>query len=82
MITIVWSKDNCPHCIKAKQMLIQKGIHFEERKIDGVAWTREQLFEVVPNAKTVPQIFLYGNYLGGYRELEEYFQNHDMWRND
>lgn len=82
MKTIVWSKDNCPYCVKAKQMLTQKGIQFEERKIDGVAWTREQLFEAVPGARTVPQIFLHGEYVGGYSELEEYFQNHDMWRND
>jgi glutaredoxin 3 len=80
--TIVWSKDHCPYCVQAKQMLASKGIKFEERKIDGITWKREQLLESVPHAKTVPQIFLYGKYVGGFSELEEYFQQHDMWRND
>jgi glutaredoxin len=82
MKNIVWSKEYCPYCVWAKQLLNDKGITFEERVIDGITWTREQLLEAVPNAKTVPQIFLYGKYVGGYDDLQQYFQEHDMWRND
>jgi glutaredoxin len=80
--TIVWSKDNCPYCVKAKQMLESKGIRYEERNISTGPWTREQLLEAVPNAKTVPQIILHGVYVGGSDALENYFEQHDMWRND
>ena len=69
MKAIVWSKDSCPYCVQAKMLLTQKGIEFEERKI-GDGWTKEQLLEVVPNARTVPQIFLDGKYIGGFTELK------------
>lgn len=66
---IVWTKDLCNYCTAAKTLLTVKGIEFEERKVGG-GYTREQLLEAVPNARTVPQIFLDGNYVGGYTELK------------
>lgn len=69
---IVWSKDMCPYCEQAKALLKQKGVEFEERRIGG-GYTKEQLLEAVPNARTVPQIFLDGKLIGGYTELKEYF---------
>jgi glutaredoxin len=68
MKTIIWSKDNCAYCLKAKTLLDSKGIQYDERKI-GQPWTKEQLLQAVPNARTVPQIFLEGEYIGGYTEL-------------
>lgn len=67
---IVWSKDNCPFCDQAKQLLKLKNIEFEERKI-GSGWTKEQLVEAVPTARTVPQIFLGEEYVGGFTELKQ-----------
>ncbi len=72
MRAIVWSKDNCPYCVQAKTLLTQKGIEFEERKI-GDGWTKEQLLEAVPNARTVPQIFLNDELVGGFTELRAKF---------
>lgn len=80
--TVVWSKENCPYCVKAKHMLNSKGIKYEERNLSSGTWTREQLLEAAPNARTVPQIWLHGSYIGGCDQLEKYFQEHDMWRND
>lgn len=68
MRAIIWSKDSCTYCVQAKRLLEQKGIEFEERKI-GEGWTKEQLLEAVPNAKTVPQIFLDNELVGGFTEL-------------
>jgi glutaredoxin 3 len=70
MKAIVWSKDNCPYCDQAKALLTQKGIAFEERKI-GDRYTREDLLEAVPNARTVPQIFLGEELVGGFNELRQ-----------
>lgn len=81
-ITLIWTKTDCRFCDLAKTMLKEKGIRFEERNISTIEWTKQDLLNQVPNAKTVPQIFLYGEYIGGYQELKQYFQNHDMWRND
>ena len=72
MKATVWSKDNCPYCVQAKALLNQKNIEFEERKI-GDGWTKEQLLEAVPHARTVPQIFLDGELVGGFTELRAKF---------
>ena len=72
MKAIVWSKDHCPYCVQAKTLLSQKGIEFEERKI-GDGWTKEQLLEAAPTARTVPQIFLDGELVGGFTELRAKF---------
>ena len=68
MKAIVWSKDQCPYCDQAKALLKSRNIEFEERNIMH-GWTREQLLEAVPNARTVPQIFLDDKLVGGFTEL-------------
>jgi glutaredoxin len=73
MKAIVWSKHHCPYCDQAKALLTQKGIEFEERKV-GDGYTREDLLEAVPSARTVPQIFLDGNLIGGFQELKKHLQ--------
>jgi len=73
MKATIWSKDMCPYCDRAKALLKQKGIEFEERKI-GNGWSREQLLESVPSARTVPQIFLDGQHVGGYDDLVKHFK--------
>ena len=70
--TIVWSKVTCPFCDMAKTLLKNKGIVFEERMI-GMGWTREQLLESIPQARTVPQIILNGVLIGGYEQLKAHF---------
>jgi len=70
MKAILWSKYHCPYCDQAKALLTQKGIEFEERKI-GDGFTREELLEAVPTARTVPQIFLDGELIGGFNELRK-----------
>jgi glutaredoxin len=70
MKAIVWSKYNCPYCDQAKALLNSKGIVFEEKKI-GDGYTKEELLEAVPTARSVPQIFLDGELVGGFTELKQ-----------
>jgi glutaredoxin len=70
---IVWSKDNCTFCDQAKALLEQRNIAYEERKI-GYGYTREDLLEAVPTARTVPQIFVNNNHVGGFTELRKYIE--------
>ena len=70
MKAIVWSKYNCSFCEQAKALLKQKNIEFEERKI-GDGYTKEDLLEAVPTARTVPQIFLGEELVGGFTELKK-----------
>ena len=74
MKATVWSKYHCPYCDQAKALLKQKGIMFEEKKI-GDGYTKEELLEAVPTAKTVPQIFIDDKLIGGYTDLVSYIQN-------
>ncbi len=70
MKAIVWSKYHCPYCDQAKALLTSKGIQFEEKKI-GDGYSKEELLEAVPTARSVPQIFLDGELVGGFTELKQ-----------
>jgi glutaredoxin 3 len=74
MKAVVWSKYHCPFCDQAKALLQQKGVPFEERKI-GDGYTKEELLEAVPTARTVPQVFLDDKLIGGFTELKKYFES-------
>jgi glutaredoxin 3 len=77
MIT-VYSKNNCPYCVQAKNLLKMKGVAFEEINIEETPSARE--FIVSEGHRTVPQIYQDGKLLveGGYTGLakqnEEFFQ--------
>jgi glutaredoxin len=73
MKAIVWSKVNCPFCEQAKHLLQHKGIEYEERKI-GSGFTKEDLLESVPDARTVPQIFIDEQLIGGFTDLKLFLE--------
>jgi glutaredoxin len=73
---ILWSKYYCTYCDQAKALLKQKGILFEERKI-GDGWLKEELLESIPTARTVPQIIINGQLIGGFNELKKYLEVDD-----
>lgn len=71
MSVVVWSKYNCTYCDQAKALLQQKGIRYEEKKI-GDGYTKEELLEEIPTARSVPQILINGTLIGGYQDLVKY----------
>jgi glutaredoxin 3 len=73
MKVTVWSKYHCPYCDQAKALLSQKGIQFEEKKI-GDGYTKEELLEAVPTARSVPQIIINESVIGGFTELKKYLE--------
>lgn len=73
MKVTVWSKYNCPYCDQAKALLSQKGIRFEECKI-GDGYTKEELLEAIPAARSVPQIIINDAVIGGFTELKKYLE--------
>jgi ribonucleoside-diphosphate reductase alpha chain len=66
--TIVYGKPNCPYCTNAKAMLESFGIEYTYIDITTTGKTAAELTGR-PNVKTVPQIYLQGNYVGGFNEL-------------
>tara|TARA_A100001391_G_C5047336_1_gene272461 strand:- start:400 stop:633 length:234 start_codon:yes stop_codon:yes gene_type:complete len=73
MKAIVWSKPACGYCVKAKNLLKSKGIEVEEKNI-AEGYKIQDLLEMVPNARTMPQIWIDEDYVGGYYELEKFLE--------
>ena len=70
MKAVVWSKPACPYCTKAKALLKMKGIEYEEKNI-AEGYNIQDMLALVPNARTMPQIWHDDKNLGGYHELEK-----------
>ena len=70
MIT-VYSKNNCPFCQQAKNLLTRKGVQFEEINID--VDTDAKRFIMGEGHRTVPQIYSDGKVLveGGFQGLKD-----------
>ena len=65
----IWSKPQCIFCDKAVQLCLMKELEFKKYMID-VDYSREDLMNKFPNARTFPQITMDNVYIGGYTELE------------
>jgi len=72
---IVYSKPHCPYCDKAKYLLKSLGLQYEE-KIVTKDLSVEELYKVLgKQVRTIPQIVIENNHIGGYNELKEHFIN-------
>jgi glutaredoxin len=56
----------------SKEFCDKFDIPYEERNIDN-NFTKEDMLKMVPDAKTVPQIFINDEYVGGYTDLIQKF---------
>ena len=69
MEVIIYTKNNCSNCLKAKKRLSK----FNPKIIIlNEDINREEFFEKFPNTKTVPQIIIDNNHIGGYEDLEKW----------
>jgi glutaredoxin 3 len=64
----LYTKSNCPYCVRAKALLGRKGVAFEEIDVEGRDDLRVWLVEAT-GQRTVPQIFAGERSLGGYSDL-------------
>jgi len=69
----IWGKPNCPFCEQAKAFCEQNQLNFEYRELD-IDFTREEVLENFPSAKTFPQIIVNGTKIGGYDKLKTYIE--------
>jgi glutaredoxin 3 len=65
---LVYSTENCPYCRMAKELLSSRHIAFEEVRIDLDEQRRDEMIRL-SNRRTVPQIFINGQSIGGYDDL-------------
>lgn len=64
----IYTKDYCPYCVRAKNLLKGKGLEFEEINVED-----EALFEELKKRtglRTVPQIFVGDQLIGGFTDLK------------
>ncbi|MEC4986355.1 MAG: glutaredoxin 3 [Oscillatoria sp. PMC 1068.18] len=59
----------CPYCIRAKLLLWWKGANYTEYKIDGDEVARNEMAQRANGRRTVPQIFINNQHIGGCDEL-------------
>ena len=64
----IWSKPNCIFCDRAESLCKLKGLAYKKYMLD-VDYSREDLVNKFPEARTFPQITQDGNYIGGFTEL-------------
>ena len=68
---IVYSSNNCGYCAKAKKLLDQKGLSYEEINIQVQPQFREEMILKSNGKRTVPQIFINDIHIGGFEELNK-----------
>jgi glutaredoxin 3 len=65
---IVYTKQNCPYCVLVKNLLAARQVPFEEIRIDLDEKKRDEMIRL-SNKRTVPQIFINDQAIGGYDDL-------------
>jgi glutaredoxin 3 len=73
----IYSKPACPFCDKAlflAQQVVQESVHTYNKYMLDEDFTREELFEKFPTARTFPQITIDDESIGGYTEFEAYIR--------
>lgn len=70
----IYSKNNCPYCVKAKMLLDKKSVAYKEIDISGNEELREIMITRAGGRKTVPQIFINDYHVGGCDDLFELYE--------
>jgi glutaredoxin 3 len=67
----IYTKFGCPYCARAKRLLDDKGVQYEETDINSTAGARDEMLGRSNGKTTVPQIFIDGRHVGGSDDLAE-----------
>lgn len=73
-IVIIYTKANCAYCVFAKKLLDAKQVAYQEIRIDLDDQQRVEM-EKLSGRRTVPQIFINGQAIGGFNDLSALAQN-------
>ncbi|MEQ1668346.1 MAG: glutaredoxin domain-containing protein, partial [Sulfuriferula sp.] len=69
----IFTRDGCPHCIRAKEMLNERGISYEEIKTGQGTGVSSRTLRATTGRSTVPQVFIGGTHIGGSDDLAKHF---------
>jgi glutaredoxin 3 len=65
----MYTKWGCPYCTAAKSLLDGKGVSYEEYDVTMGGPKKAEMVERVPGARTVPQVIVDGQPLGGFDDI-------------
>jgi glutaredoxin 3 len=65
----IYTKWGCPYCTAAKSLLDGKGVSYEEYDVTMGGPKKAEMVERVPGARTVPQVIVDGQALGGFDDI-------------
>ena len=65
----VYSTAVCPYCVAAKNLLKSKGLQWKEVRVDADPAQRDLMLQRSGGRRTVPQIFINDQHVGGYDDL-------------
>ncbi len=74
---IIYTTEFCPYCVQAKRLLESKSIPFEEKNLENDPAELKALKERT-GMRTVPQIFIGEDLIGGYTELSQIDQSGEL----
>ena len=75
MKIVIYSKNNCHFCTKAKELLTKLGLEYTEKKMEDFSSVDAMLKDIGKKVRAMPQIKIDGELVGGYNQLVEYFNN-------
>jgi glutaredoxin len=73
MEIVIYSKENCTFCVKAKNLIKNLGLNYVEKKLEDFVSTEAMLEDIGKQVRTMPQIKIDNKLIGGYNQLIEYF---------
>ena len=79
MEIIVYSSVLCPYCKSAKELLESLDLKYKEILIDNAPEVKKQMINKSSGKKTVPQVFIGDNHIGGYDNLKEIYDNKKLF---
>tara|TARA_B100000214_G_scaffold186797_1_gene134700 strand:- start:127 stop:396 length:270 start_codon:yes stop_codon:yes gene_type:complete len=75
MKVIIYSKEKCAYCSKTKVMLNNLGIEYTEKKLEDFKSVDDMLEDIGKKVRTMPQIKIDGELIGGYHQLVEHLDD-------
>ena len=66
----IYSTQQCPYCVRTKALLQAKGLPYEEIDVSADIDVMQEMVERSGN-RSVPQIFIDGDPVGGFQELSQ-----------
>ena len=73
MKIVIYSKNNCHFCTKAKELLTKLGLEYTEKKMEEFSSVSAMLKDIGKKVKSMPQVKIGEQLVGGYNQLLEYF---------